>query len=243
MRSSADSVHLQALLDAAALSVADGCRPLSSDLVHKLKVLMDSIQPEHLGLQQAVVSQGNVKDSTVIRTQIVYETEGFELCIFKFPRGVRLPLHDHPKMTVFSKVLYGALAMQSYDWDDPLIAEELAAIDAATESQQGGKADVTQVQRPVTQRADTILTPEAPTFCLQPSFANIHCFEALSECAVLDLLLPPYDDDAGRACHYFEAVDWSDARKLELILSEPLPGTLNIQGEPYRGPKLHPRRA
>ena len=84
--------------------------------------------------------------------------------------------------------------------------------------------------RCVRRRVDTVLTPEAPTFCLRPGFANIHAFEALGDCAVLDLLLPPYDDDAGRACHYF--VPSGDEQRPELVVSAPPPGKLVIRNEP-----------
>lgn len=58
---------------------------------------------------------------------------------------------------------------------------------------------------------DATFTAPCDTSILFPTTGgNLHCFTAVTACAVLDVLGPPYDDDEGRHCTYYNAYPFSD---------------------------------
>ena len=228
----AEQAEIVRLLDAARNSAS----------AQDIQKLMEAVTPEILGLTTparivdgAHVKQAAIDQPHVIRTHTIYEGPDLELVIFFFPQGARLPLHDHPAMTVHSKVLYGSLAMRSLDWEEAPTEEDLQAMSNATSAaikydvNCGGSIANAQppvppaAYRPAVCSADTVLTPEAPTVCLTPSCRNIHSFEALRTTAVLDLLTPPYDEHAGRDCHYFELLDAATLARNERVMLRVIP--------------------
>ncbi|CAI5996596.1 unnamed protein product [Closterium sp. NIES-65] len=112
-----------------------------------------------------------------------------EIGIFCIPASACIPLHNHPGMTVLSKLLYGRMHMRSFDWAFP------SAPPAAAAATQPRLAELVE---------DQVIAAPCPVEMLFPtSGGNMHAFTALAPCALLDVLSPPYSVEAGRHCTYF----------------------------------------
>ena len=48
----------------------------------------------------------------------IYEDDAVSIGVFFLNKGAVIPLHNHPAMTVYSKILFGDLSVASYDWVD-----------------------------------------------------------------------------------------------------------------------------
>ncbi|XP_077236653.1 plant cysteine oxidase 3-like [Tasmannia lanceolata] len=100
-------------------------------------------------------------------------------------------------MTVLSKLLYGSMHVKAYDWIEPVGIQR-----------SGGPEQFPA--RLAKLQADTVLTPPCATSVLYPnSGGNLHCFTAITSCAVLDVLAPPYSRAAGRNCTYYHDYPYS----------------------------------
>ncbi|KAJ6869901.1 hypothetical protein NC651_034571 [Populus alba x Populus x berolinensis] len=168
-----------------------------------------------------------------------------QMCIFCFPTSSVIPLHDHPSMTVFSKVLYGSLHVKAYDWVEPAcypkkrawlscrfcllrtflssaltppsltsrIWNSLCAsmgFNSISSTVIGTNGCVSLAVRLAKLTVDKTLTAPCETSVLYPKRGgNLHCFTAVTPCAVLDILTPPYREDVGRKCTYYHDYPFS----------------------------------
>ena len=136
----------------------------------------------------------------------IVENDEYAIAAFILKPGATIPLHDHPGMTVLSKVVSGSLRVTSFDVDNE------------------GKA----------RRSISVMTSADGPAALYPCQDNIHEFQAGDGGAVvLDVIVPPYDEDAGRACHYFEAVAISGG--VFSLREIPEPADFECLGAVYQG--------
>jgi hypothetical protein len=104
----------------------------------------------------------------------------WQMGVFCFPAGATLPLHDHPEMVVLSKLLYGSVRVRSYDW---------VAAPPRSAARKCGLARVVA--------ADEVRRAPCEASVLFPqSGGNLHAFTAVTPCAILDVLTPPYSEES-----------------------------------------------
>lgn len=118
-------------------------------------------------------------------------------------------------MTVWSRLLYGKLRVRSFDF--------VGDASAAT----GGPAVLVQ---------DVELTGPAPSLVLQPNAANVHSLTAITDCAIFDVLAPPYNPPARDATYFVETTS-SDGGVVLRRLSRSPPG-FSVSRVAYRGNKM-----
>ncbi|XP_066308272.1 plant cysteine oxidase 1-like [Miscanthus floridulus] len=204
--------------------------------VERIKSVLDSITAADVRLtsNMSYFRRVDAHGTPKITYLHLYKCEAFSIGIFCLPsRGV-IPLHNHPGMTVFSKLLFGAMHIKSYDW-------AAAQQDTPDVQLQGPRLAKVKV--------DGILTAPHETSVLYPEDGgNMHCFTAQNACAVLDVLGPPYDDGSGRHCQYYNVSSSAISVAGTTILpggdryewleeSEP-PRNFYLVGSTYMGPRI-----
>jgi len=220
--------------------------PATEDDVNAIAPFMDVVTPADLGIIVPTRASNHLGRALgrappaharypPLEYLKLHDSPAFTLGVFCFPENGKIPLHDHPGMTVVSKLVYGRLRVRSFDWAD---ANE-------TGKEINPKTGVaTFVPRKAVVVADRELgqTP-TPPLALYPRDANVHTFTALAPSAMMDLLTPPYAVGNGRDCHYFVEVDAPAERGAPRpneawLLESECPESFVVNAGLYAGPKL-----
>lgn len=183
-----------------------GSSSIRSEAIPAIRQLMDRLTP-HDFLLKPIKSQyylGRLEQilygSPKITMVPLHEDKDFTIGLFIFPAKASLPLHDHPSMTVFSRILYGKMMLKAYDWIPPRHQDQIAPV-PANHGETPKLAKLT---------INDVVTPSTPTHVTFPDQGgNVHAFTALEPSVLLDVIVPPYND-TDRQCTYFEEVDVDD---------------------------------
>lgn len=167
-----------------------------------------------------------------------------------------MPLHDHPGMTVFTKVLIGSARLEAYDWVRPRVLAGCCS----------GSRRRTLAKKV---RDDHGVTAAASAWVLFPnSGGNMHRFAAAEDahCAFLDVLTPPYAPTDRRRCTFYQDLPYEhhrprpctcrstatsgaicdddvpiaeeQTRRLAWLEEVPQPRDLRVVCLPFRGPTI-----
>lgn len=161
-----------------AFSTEPNCE-LPSSVAAGLLAHLQDVHSCDVGVSPATVA--SIACRTGIGYMGIYSGPDMTICLFMLRRGAIIPLHDHPGMRVYGRLLFGRMRVCSFDPLTPI----------------GGGAFTARL------RSDRVLGPEPATYSLGPQEGNVHELEALEDCAFFDLLTPSYDPPTGRDCTYY----------------------------------------
>jgi len=165
---------------------------LSPALKEELLRRLDKVHAEDLGVQRC--DPQRLCGRAGIGYQEVYSSPEMTLCVFVLRAGAHIPLHDHPEMHVFGRLLFGRMRVLSLD-PEPVPPEGWGSSSGSGALAAGAKW--------ATIRTNTVFGPAPVTYCLGPCEGNLHEIHALEDCAFFDVVAPPYDNLAGRSCTYY----------------------------------------
>ncbi|TVU01945.1 hypothetical protein EJB05_52594 [Eragrostis curvula] len=172
------------------------------DAVARLAALLNDLKPHDVGIDPCMpcFKHNDSKGPPQVTYLHFYDCSKFSFGIFCLPKSGVIPLHNHPGMTVFSKILFGSMYLKSYDWAKSLPDSSTNALE---------NSDGTRLAKVNT---DDAFDDSSETIVLYPeNGGNLHCFTALTPCAVLDVMGPPYNRADGRDCAYYSEAPYSSS--------------------------------
>lgn len=142
----------------------------------------------------------------------IEDSEHFRVVIFFLKKGVQMPLHDHPNMSVYFKLLFGELDYYSYDK-----VENKYRYNEFESHQEYEKILNDNTVIDAKKSSLKVIRPGA-FMLLKPSLGNMHSFVTKKDSAFFDVMVPNYSDlDIGRRMTYFKEIDpTAEERVVEL---------------------------
>uniref|UniRef100_A0A166DZN4 cysteine dioxygenase n=2 Tax=Daucus carota subsp. sativus TaxID=79200 RepID=A0A166DZN4_DAUCS len=216
--------------------------------IRLLKTVLDGISGADVGVNPNMpfFREQKTEGLPTITYLHIHECDKFSIGIFCLPPSAVLPLHNHPEMTVFSKLLFGTMHIKSLDWVNGIPSNKVPDGDSSD-----ANGALSAEARLAKVKVDADFIAPCDTSILYPTDGgNMHCFTAVTQCAVLDVLGPPYNDAEGRHCAYYieHPLDRISANGISIAEEEregyewlqerDKPEGLTVYGVPYSGPPI-----
>lgn len=80
---------------------------------------MNSINLEEVGVRGTSSAEDDYHFQANLNKVTIEGNEDYRLVMFFIKKGQEMPLHDHPNMSVYFKLMFGKLSYNSYDKIDP----------------------------------------------------------------------------------------------------------------------------
>jgi hypothetical protein len=144
-----------------------------------------------------------------------------------------MPLHDHPNMCVFFRMLFGKLNVKCYDKTEEKFKYNNFSSDEYMELLESKKRITAKLVNQTTISGDQFML-------VRPSANNMHEFVAQENTCFFDICLPNYTTDSLRRITYFKETGEPDyangLTELEYYTTPPkLPVNFEVHELSYRG--------
>ena len=88
---------------------------LKDPLCQNIMKSMNSVQLKELGIQGTNAALDAYHFNSNLNKVTISGNEDYRLVLFFIKKGTVMPLHDHPNMSVYFKLMFGSLEYTSYD--------------------------------------------------------------------------------------------------------------------------------
>lgn len=122
--------------------------------------------------------------------------DDYRLVLFFIKKGMTMPLHDHPNMSVYFKLMYGKLKYHAIDKVEPKYRYNDFSMDEYSEFLETKKTILAK-------RSSTKILDQQNMMLVRPSSNNLHTFTAEEDSCFFDICLPNYTTDSLRRITYF----------------------------------------
>ncbi|PCJ21599.1 MAG: hypothetical protein COB02_03100 [Candidatus Cloacimonadota bacterium] len=137
--------------------------------LQKLTNYLNQSTAHSLNLQDRII---NMDKSMTWDLEELYVSDSFNIKLLMIPKGNKMPLHNHPGMTVLLKPLWGHFLISNYDWCEEFPFSGIAK-----------------------QKSNTVVNGSTLCATVSPDQNNIHQMIALEDCAFIDVMSPPYNEE------------------------------------------------
>eukprot|EP00353_Schmidingerella_taraikaensis_P007346 CAMPEP_0185584262 /NCGR_PEP_ID=MMETSP0434-20130131/31145_1 /TAXON_ID=626734 ORGANISM="Favella taraikaensis, Strain Fe Narragansett Bay" /NCGR_SAMPLE_ID=MMETSP0434 /ASSEMBLY_ACC=CAM_ASM_000379 /LENGTH=204 /DNA_ID=CAMNT_0028203901 /DNA_START=185 /DNA_END=799 /DNA_ORIENTATION=- len=161
---------------------------------------MNSITPQCLGIECEGDCPYHFKGNLNRVTIDGIDSEDYRLVLFFIKKGTRMPLHDHPNMSVFFRLVFGKLNYRAYDKVDHKFKYNDFVDDEYHEILENKTRIQAKKSKAMKLQSDDLLF-------VRPSTNNMHEFVAEENSCFFDICLPNYTPlNHSRRITYFKEV-------------------------------------
>lgn len=166
---------------------------LTDPMCQKIIKQMNSMNLDQIGCEGA---SDPYHFQTKLNRVTIEGNEDYRLVLFFIKKGTQMPLHDHPNMSVFFKLMFGKLSYHSYDKVDKRFQYNQFSNDEYDEILETR----TQVEA---KKSTKKVLDDQNLLVVRPSSGNMHKFYAEEDSCFFDICLPNYTTDSLRRITYF----------------------------------------